>query len=462
MKITLEREKENIIRLDIVIPAKDAQNAYENALKRFAQYVTVDGFRKGKAPKHLVERQVGPERLKAEAIENIMPQAMDTAVKKNNLDLITQPYISSYEFEIGEDMKITARAEVRPEVKLGTYKGLSVKVMGGAIPADAFDKAVENLLHQYTEEVTVAGRAANNTDIAVIDFDGYVNGEKLEGGEGKAYPLDLGNSNFIPGFAEGIVGHNIGEEFDITVKFPDDYHENKLQGQPAVFKIKINELKEKKLPEFNDEFAKRIGPFKSLDELKEDINQFLANQHETANRQNSENEVFRTVVEASAVEIPSSMIAREIESLKNEYRARLSQQGVDWEMFIKSPNGDSLLKSLDGEAKVRIKNSLVIDQIAKNENMKLEPKDIEQKFADISTAYGVSPSEVAQQFGRNPEFIASISQQALNDKVRDFLMTNNKVVFIESVKKDIEAAKTKAPKETAKAKAKPAAKKTKK
>ncbi|MDR1167295.1 MAG: trigger factor [Heliobacteriaceae bacterium] len=431
MKVNFEKEGVNVIKMDITVPAKEAQTAYDSAVRRFAQYVNIDGFRKGKAPKNLVERNIGIDRIKAEALENLMPALIRDISAENNLDLITQPVISSYDFELGKDLKVTVRAEERPEVTLGKYKDLTVNVQAAAMPQDAFDKALENVLNQYAAEETVTDRAAKDTDIAVIDFDGSVNGEKIQGGEGKNYTLDLKNSTFIPGFAESITGHKTGEEFDINVTFPKEYHDEKLKGQPAVFKIKIHELKEKKLPELNDEFAQKLGPFKTVADLTADINKFLESRKEQADKQNSENEVYKKVIDASKVDIPQSMIDREVASMKEEYKARLAQQGVSWEMLLKSQSEAEIINTLTEDAKQRIRNSLVIDKIAKVEELKLEAKDLEQKFTEISAAYGMQPDQLIRQFGQNPEFLGTVSQQAVNDKVRDFLMTNNRVVMIQ-------------------------------
>lgn len=428
MKVTLEKEKENVVKLDITIPAKDAVDAYNNAVRRISQYVNIDGFRKGKAPRAVVERHVGTERIKQEAIENLMPRAINQAVADNKLDIIAQPYVTNYNFNIGEDLTVTAKAELRPEVTLGQYKDLTVEVKDTPVEADALQKQLDRLLDQHSTMETVIDRPTKDTDVAVIDFDGYCNGEKIQGGEAKNYPLNLGNSNFIPGFAEQIVGKNLNEEFEIKVTFPEKYHDEKLQGQPATFKIKINEIKEKKLPELNDEFAQKVGNFKTVDELKADIQKYLDDQHERTNKQNSENEVFKTVIDSAKVDIPQSMIDREAASLRAEYKQRLAAQGIDWDNIVKAQGEDELLKNLTEDALVRIKNSLVIDKIAKEENLKLEQKDLEQKFGQLGMAYGLKPQELVKQLGQNPEIIASISQQAMNDKVRDFLMQNNKVV----------------------------------
>lgn len=427
MKVTLEKEKENVVKLDITIPAKDAVDAYNKAVNTISKYVNIDGFRKGKAPRAVVERHVGTERIKQEAIENLMPKAINQAVVDNNLDLVAQPYITNYNFNIGEDLTVTAKAELRPEVTLGQYKGLTLEVKDSPVEEDAMQKSIDRLLEQHSTQETVIDRPTKETDVAVIDFEGTANGEKIVGGDAKNYPLDLAHSNFIPGFAEQLVGKNLNDEFDIKVNFPEDYHDEKLKGQPATFKIKINEIKEKKLPELNDEFAQKVGNFKTVDDLKADVQQYLESQRERTNKINSENEVFKAVIDGAKVDIPQSMIDREANSLREEYKQRLAAQGIDWDALVKAQGEDQLLKNLDEDALVRIKNSLVIDKIAKEESIKLEQKDLEAKFAQLGAAYGLKPQDLIKQLGQNPEMLASISQQAMNDKVREFLMENNKV-----------------------------------
>ena len=428
MKFAVEKENDNIYKIDITIPAKDAARAYDEAVKRIAQYVNVDGFRRGKAPRAVVERHVGTERIKQEALESLMPKAIAEAVNESNLDVITQPYITKFDFTVGQDLTAEVKVETRPEVVLGAYKDLKVEVESAEVPEDAFEKALNNVLNQYATQEIVVGRPANDTDIAVIDFEGSVKGEKIAGGDAKNYPLDLGHSNFIPGFAEQIVGKNIGDEFEINVTFPEEYHDEKLKGQPAVFKIKLNEIKERKVPELNDAFAQKVGPFKTVDEFKADI------QKENTDRQNSENAVFAKVIEAASVEIPQAMIDREAESLTNDYKQRLQAQGLTWEALEKTQGAESLSESIKEDAKTRIKNSLVIDKIAKEENIKLDPQDLHKKFSQLGAAYGMSQTDLMKQLGKNPEVIASLSQQALNDKVRDFLMEKNSVELVPAKK----------------------------
>lgn len=428
MKVSIKEQKGNIVNLEIIISAKDADDAYNRAVIAISNHINIDGFRKGKAPKAMVEKHVGVERIKIEAVEHLAPKFISKAIQDNKLDVVTQPSITSYNYEYGKDMTVSVEVETRPEVTVGEYKNLTIKVEDSPIAKDAEQKSIDSLLKQHSTLETVSGRAANDTDLAVIDFTGFVNDEKIVGGEGKNYSLDLGNSNFIPGFAEQIVGKNTGEEFDINVTFPAEYHDEKLKGQPAIFKIKLHEIKERKLPELNDEFAAKVGPFKTVDELKADVKKYLETQRENTNKQNYESQLFKTIIDASKVEIPETMINREFESLKADYKQRLSYQGIDWDNLVKAQGGeDKLVATLREDATTRIKNSLVIDKIAQIEGIKIETKDLELKFAQISSAYGISKDEVIKQLGKTPEMFSALSQQALNDKVRDFLVDNNKV-----------------------------------
>lgn len=430
MQVTLENEKDNVVKLDITVPAKDAADAYNQAVRRISQYVNIDGFRKGKAPRQVVESHVGVERIKQEALEGLMPRVLSQAIDENKLDVITQPYITSYDYNIGEDLKVTAKVETRPEVTLGEYKGLTVEVEDSPVAADALDKAIDGLRNQHAETKIVTDRATVDSDIVKIDFDGYVNGEKIKGGEGKNYPLDLAHSNFIPGFAEQLVGKNLNDEFDIEVTFPEEYHDEKLKGQKATFKIKINEISEKVVPELNDEFVQKVGPFKTVDELKADVEKYLNEARENTNKNNSENEVFKKVIENASVEIPETMIEREAQSLVAEYKNRLAAQGLNWDMVAKVQGEDELMKNIKEDAKTRIKNSLVIDKIAKVENINLDRADLDKKFAELSAAYRISQQDLYKQIGKNPEILSSLSQQAMNDKIRDFLLQNNKVEIV--------------------------------
>lgn len=429
METKIEKLPENVVKVEIEIPSKDAVNYYNNAAKKLAQYVNIPGFRKGKAPRNIVEQNIGEERIKHEALESALPKIFSDVIKENNFDIVTQPYVESYDYQIGKEMKIVAKIELRPELTLGEYKGLTVEVEGYKTPKDAMQKSLDALLEQHATQVVVKDRNTKSDDIIVFDFEGYVDGEKIEHGDAKNYTLDLAHSSFIPGFAEQLVDKPAGEDFDIKVDFPKEYHEKKLAGKPAVFKCRINEIKAKVLPELNDEFAQKIGPFKTVDDLKADIQSYLDKQKEDIDRTNSEKAIFEKVVEGVKVEIQQSMIDRETDELVAEYKQKLEMQGFTWEQALEAQGYDSIVKDLKEDAAVRVKNSLVIDKIAKEEKITVSQADFGSKLAELGRAYGMDPSTLIKQLSQTPAVFNAISQQALNEKVTQFLAENNTVKF---------------------------------
>lgn len=432
METTIENLKDNVYSVKLSIPASEASSAYNTAASKIAQYVNIDGFRKGKAPRAVVERHVGVDRIQQEALEILLPKYLNQAIYDNEMDIITQPALTDYKFEQGKDVEVTFEVETRPEVKLGAYKDLNVKVEIPAQSDSAYEDALNGFLMQYSSLELVLDRPSCEADIVVFDFEGKCNGEPIQGGSAKGYTLDLAHSNFIPGFAEQLSGHNIKEEFDINVTFPQEYHDEKLKGQPAVFSIKLNEIKKRVLPELTDEFVSKNTKFKSVDELKADIKSYVDSERESMKKYNAENALFDAVIDASSVEIPQGMLYREIESLKHEYQQRLAYQGIDWDSYVKSQGDEEKFnQTLADDASIRIKNSLVLDKISKEADIKVEQIDFQNKLTQLSSAYGIAPQDLAKQFGQSPEFFSSLSQQVINDKVREYLLENNKVEYVE-------------------------------
>ncbi len=427
MNTTIEKQPENVVKVDIEIPAKDAVNYYNDAAKRLAQYVNIPGFRKGKAPRNIVEQNIGEERIKHEALENALPRIFSQVIKENDFDVVAQPYVESYDYKIGEDLKIVAKLELRPEVTLGQYKGLTIDVDAYKTEEDALQKSIDGLLQQHATTLVVTDRKTKDTDTIVFDFDGYSNGEKIEHGDAKNYTLDLAHSSFIPGFAEQLVDRALGEEFEINVTFPEEYHEKKLAGQPATFKCKINEIKAKVLPELTDEFAQKVGPFKSVDELKADIQKYLDTQKADIDRTNSEKAIFEKVTSEAKVEIQQSMIDREADQLVAEYKQKLEMQGFTWEQAVEAQGYDEIMNSLKEDAAVRVKNSLVIDKIAKEENITVSQADFGAKLSELSQMYQIDTPTMIKQLSQTPGVFNALSQQALNEKVTQFLADNNTV-----------------------------------
>ncbi len=429
MKTTIEKQPENIVKVDIEVPAKDAINYYNNAAKRLAQYVNIPGFRKGKAPRNIVEQNIGEERIKHEALEGALPKIFSEVIKENDFDVVAQPYVESYDYKIGEDLRIVAKLELRPEVTLGEYKGLTIEVEEYKTPEDALQKSIDSLLEQHATTVVVTDRKTLNTDTIVFDFEGFSNGEKIEHGDAKNYTLDLAHSSFIPGFAEQLADRTLGEEFEINVTFPEEYHEKKLAGQPAVFKCKVNEIRAKVLPELTDEFAQKVGPFKTVDDLKADIQKYLDTQKADIDRTNSEKAIFEKVTGDAKVEIQQSMIDREADQLAEEYKQKLSMQGFSWDQAVEAQGYDNIMNSLKEDAAMRVKNSLVIDKIAKEENLVVSQAEFGAKLSEIGRMYQMDTPTMIKQLSQTPGVFNAISQQALNEKVTQFLAENNTVKF---------------------------------
>ena len=427
MNTTIEKQPENIVKVDIEIPAKEAVNYYNNAVKRLAQYVNIPGFRKGKAPRAIIEQNIGEEKIKHEALESALPKIFSDVIKENEFDVVAQPYVESYEYNVGEDLKITAKIELRPEVTLGQYKGLSIDVDAYKNPDDAMEKSINAMLEQNATMVLVTDRKTINTDIIVFDFDGYSNGEKIEHGDAKNYTLDLANSNFIPGFAEQLVDKPLGVDFDIEVKFPEEYHEKKLAGQPATFKCRINEIKTKVLPELNDEFAQKIGPFKTVDDLKADIQKYLDKQKNDMDQMNMQKAIFERIVNDAKADIQQSMIDRETDELVAEYKQKLTSQGFTWEQALQAHGYENIMEQLKEDAVIRVKNSLVIDKIAKEENITVSQADFGAKLSELSQMYQIDANTMIKQLSQTPGVFNALSQHALNEKITKFLMENNTI-----------------------------------
>lgn len=410
MKTTIEKQPENIVKVDIEVPAKDAVNYYNNAAKRLAQYVNIPGFRKGKAPRNIVEQNIGEERIKHEALEGALPKIFSEVIKENDFDVVAQPYVESYDYKIGEDLRIVAKLELRPEVTLGEYKGLTIEVEEYKTPEDALQKSIDSLLEQHATTVVVTDRKTLNTDTIVFDFEGFSNGEKIEHGDAKNYTLDLAHSSFIPGFAEQLADRTLGEEFEINVTFPEEYHEKKLAGQPAVFKCKVNEIRAKVLPELTDEFAQKVGPFKTVDDLKADIQKYLDTQKADIDRTNSEKAIFEKVTGDAKVEIQQSMIDREADQLAEEYKQKLSMQGFSWDQAVEAQGYDNIMNSLKEDAAMRVKNSLVIDKIAKEENLVVSQAEFGAKLSEIGRMYQMDTPTMIKQLSQTPGVFNAISQ----------------------------------------------------
>lgn len=438
MNVTIEKLENNLVKLDIEVSAEVAAQEYNKACRKISEIVNIPGFRKGKAPRNIIEKYAGVERIKHEALDHMLPKVFADVIRENDFDVVTEPFVESFDFNVGEPVKVVAKMELKPEVKLAAYKDLELEVGEYKTPEDALDKELKNLADKFATLEPVIDRETTVNDIVIIDFNGSVDGEPIKGGSAKNYQLDLANSTFIPGFAEQIVDHKISEEFTIKVKFPEEYHEDSLKGKDAEFIIKINEIKEKIVPELNDEFAQKVGAFKTIDDLKKDITNYFEKTAEEENKKRAQNVIFDKIVETAEVDIQDSMVNREAKYLMEDVKQRVTGQGLSWEQVLDSQGHETIWNNLRTEALTRIKNSLVMSAIAKAEDIKVENTDFESKVKEMAAIYNTEDKAIYEQMVKNPALAQSLTQQILSQKISQFLVENNKVTYVEDKKTDKE------------------------
>jgi len=423
MTNTVTIDDKNIATIDITVASDIAKETYDRALRAYGANVNIAGFRKGKAPRNIVEKYVGEERLKAEVIDRIFPSEFQKAIDENKLNIAFRPSLEHVDFTVGQDLKLKATVELKPEVKLGQYKGVEVEYEEFKNPENALEKELEETQRRFAKLEKV-DRAATDKDTVVFDFDGYVNEEKIEHGSGQNYTLDLAHSNFIPGFAEGLVGHGANEEFTIDVTFPENYHEDKLKGAKAQFKIKLHEVKERILPELNDELAKKAGK-DTLELLKEDIQKYLDNMVKSQNDRIKSDAIFDKVSETTEINIQDTMLDREYQAIIEEAKMSANQQGADFDKLVEAEGKENVEKRFREEAKKRIQNSLIVEKIATENDIKIEQKDIMEHANKLAMMYGIPPVQMFEELRKNPNSFAAISQQIMANKVNEFLLANN-------------------------------------
>ncbi len=432
MTVTIEKLDNNEVKLNIEIESSVTSWEYDKACKRLAQRVNVPGFRQGKAPKNILEKYVGIAALQKEVLNSLLPTIFETAIDENKFDLITAPNVESYEFAEDKSLKVTARFELKPEVNLGEYKGMEIEVEKFHNEDNAVDKELNSLAERFSTLKDITDRQSKNTDLVNIDFTGYINGEEIKGGAAKNYMLDLAHSNFIPGFAEQLEGKNAGDEFTINVKFPDEYHDSKLKGQDAEFNIKLNAIKERILPEFNDDFAKRVNAkFNNMDEVKQDILKFMEHNEKIENERRVAVKIFDTLVQNTNIEIQDTMINREIQALMGEFRQRINMQGGNYDEMLEREGHEKIYAQMREEAVKRIKTSLIVGKIAQTENLSVTQEDIQRKIADMAGIYRTTPENIVSEIQKNNNILHSMNQQVITEKVTKILIDNAKVSYKE-------------------------------
>ncbi len=430
MAVTIEKLDNNEVKLNIEIEPSVCEWEYDKACKKLAQRVNVPGFRQGKAPRNILEKYVGIAALQKEVLDSLLPTLFEKAIEENNFDLVTAPNVESYEFAEDKSLKITAKFELKPEVKLDKYKGLDVEIEEFKNADDAIQKELDSLAQRLAELKDITDRKSKNTDLVNIDFAGYTDGEEIKGGSAKNYVLDIANSNFIPGFAEQLVDKNTGEEFTINVKFPDEYHDEKLKGKNAEFNIKLNAIKERVLPEINDEFAKKVNPqFNTLDELKEDIKKYLEASAKAENERRISNKIFEDLIAKTDIKIQESMINREIQALMGEFKQRINMQGGNFDEMLEKEGHQKIYDQLKEEAVRRLKNSLIVGKIAQEEKINVTSEDIQAKINELANIYRTTPDNIIAEIQKNNNILHSLNSQVISEKVTRLLIDNANVSY---------------------------------
>ena len=381
-------EEKNMVKLVIEASAEEFEAGLNAAYNKNKNKISVPGFRKGKAPRKMIEQLYGSQIFFEDAANEIIPDAYADAAKESGLDIVSQPKVSIEQLQAGKPFIFAAEVAVRPEVELGEYKGVEVTKADAEVTDADVEEELKKVQDQNSRTVSVEDRAVKDGDMTVIDFEGFIDGEAFEGGKGENYPLTIGSHSFIDTFEEQMIGMNIGEEKELNVTFPEDYHAENLKGKPATFKVTVKEIKEKQLPELDDDFAQDVSDFDTLAEYKDDLKKKIAERKESEAKAKKESEAIEKVVEAAKMDIPQAMIDTQVNRMLEDFAMRLQQQGLSVEQYFQytGMTADKIMEEMKPEAVKRIKNSLVLEAVAKAENIEVSEEEFEaelQKMADM-------------------------------------------------------------------------------
>ncbi|WP_454192323.1 trigger factor [Paenibacillus sp. Marseille-Q7038] len=429
MKATWEKIEKNLGVLEVEVEADRVAAALDKAFNKVVKKINVPGFRKGKVPRSIFEARFGVESLYQDAIDILLPEVYTEAVDQTEIFPVEQPEVDVDQFAKGQTFKFKAKVVVKPEVELGEYKGLEVPKVSTEVSEEELAAELERLQQRHAELVVVEEGQAASGDVVVIDYEGSVDGELFEGGTAERQSLELGSNTFIPGFEEQVIGLATGDNKDVEVTFPEEYHAAELAGKKAVFKVKVHEIKRKELPALDDEFAKDVSEFDTLAEYKEDLKKQLASRKEEEAKATQENIVVEKAAENANVEIPQGMINSEVSNMMRDFDNRLRQQGMNLEMFM-SFSGQTeadLQNQMKTDAEKRVRNNLVLEAIGKKENLEVTEEDVNEELNNMAASFKRSVDEIRQILESNGS-LDSLKEEVLLRKTIDFLLANSKEV----------------------------------
>jgi trigger factor len=429
MKVTLDREGQNIVHLGLEIEAASAEREYEKACRQISQMRNIPGFRRGKAPRAIIEKTFGIEYVKAVTLEAFLPKVLSNAIADEKIDLITQPQIESCTFELGSPLKFSAKFEVRPEVVLGAYSGISVKVPQAKLSEDALDKALSSIAQSKAALTSIPSRPVVEGDTVVLDFECFVDGKLADGGKAQGLILEVKEGSFIQGFCEQLVGKDPGNEFEVKVKFPEEYRNQELAGKEATFKVLITEVRQKIVPEINDELAKALNQpgLENLEQLKKALTEQLSEEVNQENEIRAQRTVVDAVVNAATVDIPQSMIERERDLLIAQVKQYLEQNNQNWEAFQESTDYQNLRDSKLNEARQRVLTSLVLGAVVREKGLAIDEDEVHPFLEELAARYNVPVQQVAQ----NEDVYRRVAEEVLTNKVVQMLLSDAKIEYVE-------------------------------
>ena len=426
MKVTAEKIDNQQVVLEIEVEAAEVEKATEKAYKKIANKVSIPGFRKGKAPKKIVEQHVGAQAILDEAFDIVAPKAFNDALDEQKIDPVTRPQIEVVTLEAGKNLVFKATVTPKPEVTLGEYKGLKVEKTTVEIKDEDVEKQIEQMRDRQGKMVDAPeGAEVKSGDFTTLDFKGFVDGEAFEGGEGKDYPLQIGSNSFIPGFEDQLVGAKIGEQRDVNVKFPEEYHAKELAGKDAKFECTVRSIKSKELPALDDEFAKKASTFQTLDELKADVREKLTKNAEQKAENDRKAAAIQQATDNITVDIPAVMIDNRVTAMIQEMAMRLEQQGMKLEQYLQYAGTDiaKIREDYRETAEKNVKTDLMLESVAKAEEIKVEANDLDAEVAAMAAAYGATPAQV-QKIIKEQGRIGDLAATVLRKKTAQFVVDN--------------------------------------
>ncbi len=403
MSVQVENLEKNMVKLTIEVAAEELEKALQAVYQKEKGRISLPGFRKGKVPRAMIEKMYGPEIFFEDAANMLIGQEYPKAVDESGVDVVSRPEIDVTQIEKGKPFIFTAEVAVRPEVTLGEYKGVQVTKIDTKVTEEEMQAELDRERKSNARTITVEDRAVQDGDTAVIDFEGFVDGVAFEGGKGENHSLVIGSHSFIEGFEEQLIGKNTGDELDVNVTFPEEYHAAELAGKPAVFKVKINEIKMEELPELDDEFAQDVSEFDTLDEYKQSVEKKIIERKETEGKRAQENEAIDKIVEVSEMEIPDVMVDNQARSMIDDFANRISQQGLSMEQYMQfsGTTVDQMLEQMKPEALKRIQSTLVLEEIVKKEDIQISEEDIDAEIERMAGMYGMDAAELKEYMGES-------------------------------------------------------------